>query len=667
MADTQPVTPPSDDGARIPTGRTTVNLALTISTALLVAAAVGKAIGAGSGLANAYTFHVVAAVAFTGLGALIARHQPHNWVCRLFVGIALASALVVFSASFSTYEPMTWLNQWAPALAYGMLTLLLLVFPDGHLPSPTWRPVAAFAMAGLLIGAGGLAVAAWDVPGVLVDLDAPRTPLAIGALRIARAGLLMLIASLLAAVASLVVRFRRSGGDTRQQLKWLAVGGGLIPIAVVVEIAGVPHVAEVVAATAVPSTATMAILKHRLYDIDLFLNRSLVYATLTLLVVSAYVAVATATGALLADRISWVPPVVAAAVIALAFQPVREWIQRRANRLLYGDRDDPYAVLSRLGRRLEQSMDPTGVLSNVVEAVTEALQLPYAAIELSSAEGDRLAASHGRGGVIEPERFPLSYQGQVVGVLLASPRSSNQPFSTTERNLLADLARQVGVAAHAVRLSVDLQRSRDRLVRSREEERRRLRRDLHDGLGPALAGMTMQIGATRAHLPVQDGQLGDILIRLEEQLQGCVGEIRRLIDDLRPPALDDVGLAEGIRRRVGAFSASDSAPTIAVNAPEDLGELPAAVEVAAYRIAVEAVTNAVRHSEASHCEVHVRVGDELIVEVVDDGVGLASDHREGVGLASMRERAEELGGSLTAAAVGRGGTRVTAHLPLAGP
>jgi len=649
-------------------GRPWAGLGLGACVILLLLAAVGWAVEAGSGLGKAYTFNLVAAFTFTGLGALVVPRQPANRVSYLFVGIALASALVVVSASFSSYRPMAWVNQWSPALADGLFPLLFLLFPDGRLPSAAWRPVLRLAVAGLVVGVGGLAVAAWEVPELLADPDAARTPVAIAALRVSRVGLLVVVASVIASIASLVVRFRRSVGDTRQQLKWLAIGGGLVPVAVLFDVLRISSSAEIVAATAVPATATMAILKYRLYDVDLFLNRSLVYATLTLLVVGGYVAVVTLAGPLLAERADWAPSAVAAGVVALAFQPLRERVQRRASRLLYGERDDPYAVLSRLGHRLERSLDPTTVLSDVAEAVAEALQLPYAAIELASTDGNRLAASCGRGGVIAPERFAMTYQGRVVGTLLASPRSAARPFSTAERKLLEDVATQAGLAAHAVSLSADLQRSRDRLVRSREEERRRLRRDLHDGLGPALAGMTLQIGATRAHLPPENGQVGDVLTRLEEQLQGCVAEIRRLIEDLRPPALDELGLVEGIRRRLSAFTvAESSAPAIDVEGPDDLGELPAAVEVAAYRIAMEAVTNAVRHARASQCHVRIALGEALVVEVDDDGVGLPVDHREGVGLASMQERAAELGGILTAEAVNGHGTRVRAELPLAAP
>lgn len=259
----------------------------------------------------------------------------------------------------------------------------------------------------------------------------------------------------------------------------------------------------------------------------------------------------------------------------------------------------------------------------------------------------------------------MTYQGQVVGRLLVSPRSSSQSFTAAERDLLQNLARQAGLAAHAARLTTDLQRSRERLVRSREEERRRLRRELHDGLGPSLAGMTMQVGAARTLLDDDADPVARALDEFEQQLQACVVEVRRLVDDLRPRALDQLGLVGAIRQQVSAFSAAtgDDTLEITVSAPDDLGELPAAVEVAAYRIATEAVTNTLRHAAAHRCDVQLILQDGLVVEVSDDGVGLHDRNPVGVGLRSMRERAEELGGSFTVERLAERGTRIRAELP----
>ena len=224
------------------------------------------------------------------------------------------------------------------------------------------------------------------------------------------------------------------------------------------------------------------------------------------------------------------------------------------------------------------------------------------------------------------------------------------------------------MAAHAMRLTTALQRSRERLVRSREEERRRLRRELHDGLGPALAGMTMQVGAARAVLvAAQDGGVADVLGGLERQLQSCVGEVRRVVDDLRPAVLDQLGLAGALRSDAAAFVTPGASGLEITVTADDLGELPAAVEVATYRIASEALTNAVRHADARRCDITLTADQALTVEVTDDGKGLPDDPTPGIGLSSMRERAEELGGTFTATRLMPRGTRIRATIPLAAP
>jgi two-component system, NarL family, sensor kinase len=633
---------------------------LVVGCGLLVAGAVSQVFDiapASSGAVNVFDFPLVAALTFMLVGGLVVPRQPRNPVGWLFVAIGVSSALAVLGAGFSAHRLMEWVYTWALGLAYGLLPLALLRFPDGRLPSRSWRPVAWATAVFLGLAVAGIAVAAWEDPSLRNRTDVT--------LWVTRAGLLGIVLSMVVAVGSLVVRWRRAEGDTRQQLKWLGFGAAFVPIAMVLQLVPVPGMWALAAVT-VPVAAAAAILKYRLYDIDLFLNRSLVYATVTLLVVALYMGIVAVLSAVFTTGTEW-QRAVAAGAIALLFAPLRERVQRGANRLLYGDRDDPYAVVSRLGRRLEQAVDPAAVLPQVVETVADALQLPYAAIELTgSVEGQQLVAGHGRQ-VGEPEAFAMTYQGQVVGELLVTPRSPAEPFTAAERSLLEDLARQAGVAAHAVRLTADLQRSRERLVRSREEERRRLRRDLHDGLGPALAGMTMQAGAARALLAVDIAQAESVLGELEQQLQGCIREIRQLVDNLRPSTLDHLGLVGAIRHHIAAFTSGSAESTVEITliATDDLGELPAAVEAAAYRIATEAITNTVRHAAATRCTVRLALNGTLLVEVTDDGVGLPDHYQAGIGLTSMSERTEELGGTFTATRLPGGGSRIRALLPLA--
>ncbi|MDQ5852123.1 MAG: GAF domain-containing sensor histidine kinase, partial [Chloroflexota bacterium] len=277
-----------------------------------------------------------------------------------------------------------------------------------------------------------------------------------------------------------------------------------------------------------------------------------------------------------------------------------------------------------------------------------------------------------------PLRLPLVYQGEEVGHLLLGPRAG-ETFAPADRRLLTDLARQAGVAAHAVRLTAELQCSnenlkmaRERLITAREEERRRLRRDLHDGLGPALAAESLKVGAIRKLLVRDQAAADSLLVELANDIEVTIAEIRRLVYDLRPPALDDLGLVTALREHAAQYQGhatadecrGDGGIQVEVEAPEHLPPLPAAVEVAAYRTVQEALTNVARHACARRCTVRLSLEQGAVcLEVTDDGRGLPVDRKSGVGLLSMRERAEELGGTFTAEVLPTGGTRSLARFP----
>jgi signal transduction histidine kinase len=350
--------------------------------------------------------------------------------------------------------------------------------------------------------------------------------------------------------------------------------------------------------------------------------------------------------------------------VAVLFAPLRDRLQRGVNQLLYGERDDPYAVLSHLGRQLETTLAPDAVLPTIVATLKEAFSLPYAAIALDEPGENMLAAA---AGTPTPEPFcvPLTYQGEQLGHLLLGTRTPGEAFTPAEQRLLNDLARQVGVALAAVRLTTDLQRSRQRLVTARAEERRRLRRDLHDGLGPQLASHALKLEAARDLIRTNPERAEALLNNLIEKSQGIISEVRRLVYDLRPPALDELGLVGAIREY--AVQNSVNGLQITLDAPERLPALPAAVEVAAYRIIQEAVTNAIRHAQAHSCQVSLTLVDEpaiLYFEICDDGLGLPAEYHAGVGLVSMRERAQEVGGECLVETITGGGVRVSAQLPL---
>lgn len=404
----------------------------------------------------------------------------------------------------------------------------------------------------------------------------------------------------------------------------------------------------------------VAVLRLGVFESRKLLDRALVYGALTIAVASIYLALVGGTLLLVNEELGFLAAIVATVLAVLLIAPLREALQRAVNRLMYGDRDDPYRALSRLGARIEASLAPLDVLAAVVDTVAEALRVPYVAVEFETEAGSTIAAEHGAPSATV-DRMPLAHQGELIGHLLVTQRNGDE-MDETDRRLLADLARQASPAAFAARAQGELQRSRERLVAAREEERRRLRRDLHDGLGPALAGSRLQLQAAQESLASDPDRAQRILHQLEAETHEAIGEVRRMARDLRPPALDELGLLAALRERATHFSTAGRV-RVEVQAPEQLPPLPAAVEVAAYRIALEALTNVVTHARARSCCLAIALDGDLRVEVRDDGVGVSPSPPSGIGLRSMRERANELGGSLEIRP-GAPGTVVIARLPV---
>ncbi|CAA9540800.1 MAG: hypothetical protein AVDCRST_MAG43-110 [uncultured Thermomicrobiales bacterium] len=426
-----------------------------------------------------------------------------------------------------------------------------------------------------------------------------------------------------------------------------------------------------VAFTLPPVTLGIAILHQRLFDIDVILNRTLVWLVMTIIVTGTYIGVVVGIGSLLGSVGNLLLSLLATGVVAVGFQPFSLRVQRLITRLLFGGRDDPYAVLARLGHHIEDSLNASDLLPQIVRTTAEALRLPYVALFLEQASGPELVALSG----VAPQstvRLPLTYQGRTVGALEVATRTPGEIFNPADRRLLEDLARQIGVAARTVSLATELQQSREQIVTSREEERRRLRRDLHDGLGAQLAGLIMQAGTARRSIRTDPDAAEQTLLDLREELRSAVVDVRRLVLGLRPPALDELGLIGALRARLerwdGGGTDADTALRVLLRAEGSFPPLRAATEVAAFRIAEEAVTNAVKHSRASSVTVTVWLRDDILhITVADDGIGLASpSDGTGMGFQSMRERATELGGTCIVTVGSDGhGTMVKATLPTA--
>ena len=486
------------------------------------------------------------------------------------------------------------------------------------------------------------------------------------------------------ALSAMVWRYRTSLDPvSRRQVRWVVFAFGVF-FTLVVALGSLPEIllgqpliswnAQALLFLPVLFAMAIGILKYRLFDIETKVNRTLVYASLTALVIGIYVLIVGIAGVLFQTSDNLLISVLVIGVVAVLFQPLRERLQGLVNRMIYGQRDDPFEVLSDLGGRLEVTLAPDAMLSAIVETVAHALKSPYAAIAFNEGDEADVAAVYGRPSG-ETVTLPLVYQGEAIGQMLLAPRDPGQPFNETDQRLLTDIVRQAGVVAHGVRLTADLKRSRERLVTAREEERRRIRRDLHDGLGPVLAGIAMKMDAARNLLRTDPTAADEPLGDLKAQAQSAIADIRRLVYELRPPALDELGLISAIREYATQLNSTGAGNdgrvdtnmlVVSIDAPHQMPPLSAAVEVAAYRIAMEALTNVVRHAGAARCNVRISDGEGDILElgITDDGVGIPDDRPAGVGIASMRERAEELGGACVIEPLVEGGTRVLARLPL---
>jgi signal transduction histidine kinase len=647
----------------------------------------------------------VGAVAVTG--AVIILVVPDNRVGWLLVTAAAVMGAGVACLEAGVHGVVTapgsvpgagYLAGFGPGLeAAGMLIAVIgvpVVFPDGRLPGPRWRWLAwcvAAAVTCLFLGnvlsphAQQSRLAHWQNPVGLPSRDAVIANL------LSTGGVLLAVVAAAGAIAGLVTRWRRGGPFVRQQLLFLALAA--IPPAVVFVVVivtnSVPGWIFGAVLLPLPAAISVATLSHGLYDLRRAAQRTLLWLTMSGCVAGVYAVVVVAAASLIHGRHTWWPSALAAAAAALLLVPLREKLQRGVTRLVYGRWHEPYEVLAGLGENLEAAADIDRLLAAVVAELGTGLDLRDVSVRdvdgamvtgvvtgVLNGQGDGAGEGGGTpgGGALEGDGGGTGIAVLAYGVRVGwlTYRAPERPLSSAEQRLMRDLARQLGGVLHARMLRADLQRARERLVLAREEERRRLRRDLHDGIGPALAGLTLKAETARALLPPGTGAASQQLHDLGEEIRGMVVDVRRLVEGLRPPALDELGLAGACAQAVGRLTAGAAAGlSVSVAASDDLPALPAAVEVAAYRIVVEAVTNTVRHAGARRCQVSMAMGAGLAASpavlalaVTDDGTGLppAGHDGPGHGLAIMRERAEELGGAVTITN-GSPGVTVRAWLP----
>lgn len=400
-----------------------------------------------------------------------------------------------------------------------------------------------------------------------------------------------------------------------------------------------------------------AIVRQRLFDIRFVLNRAVAFGGLFLSSALVYGLIVGGLGSLFRQADLWLS-ILATGIIATTFHPMLIIFRQTANRLFYGERHDPYRAISNLGRRLEQTLNPQELAQTIVQTVSSTLKLPFVAMQTIGSSGQIQTVSIGEA-VGTPLEFLLLVKGKSVGSLLVSNRFFGEAFRLSETRLLEDLASRAAIAVQEAQLAQELQASKEAIVLAREEERKRIRRDLHDGLGVTLTSLAMNLQVSRSFLTKDLSRADTLLESSAQSVQAAISDIRRLVYDLRPPALDDLGLEGALRQQLGQMLNIQTQAQI-----DPLEALPAAVEVAAYRIACEALNNAAKHAHAKLVKLRLQMAEHgLLLEITDDGIGFSETRASGVGLHSMRERSSELGG-LFEIDHKHGGTRVLAWLPV---
>ena len=627
---------------------------------------------------NAYP-NLLLGVMLPLLGWLVVSRLPRHPVGWLLLGTGVASVVTVFVYVYAldglVEHPGTlpgalaagWVSSWVWALGLAPLVSVgLLLFPDGRLPGRRWWPLLALDVAAVTLLVLGNAF----LPGPLVNHPVADNPLGAPLPRglvegVAGAGFVLLVVGMAGSAVGAVVRWRRAADADRAALSWFALAVVVVVASVLVPLPASLKVPLLLVATPLlPLSFAVPILRGQLLGIQVAVSRSLVLTSLTVVLVLAYSVTVLVVGAALGGSGDRAAALTATAVVAVGFAPARARLQVAADRLVYGERRDAWAAIAGLNRTLDVAGGSAqAVLTEIARTLATSLRLPYVRVEVGG-QGDAATLGQAVWGTPTPavRDRPLSFQGAEVGVL----QVSGGRLRPEEERLLDDVAGQVGIAAHAMLVSADLQRSREQLVTLREEERRRMRRDLHDGLGPALAGVALGLDAVRRLATQRSGEAADLAGRLITEVHTCLADVRRLVEDLRPPALDQLGLVGALEQQARQLSERDAGLDVTVDAGP-VTALPAAVEVAAYRIATEALTNTARHARARRCAVRLsQVDGELRLEVEDDGVGIGGAERMGVGMHAMRERAVELGGSCQASDTGHG-TTVRARLPMGTP
>ena len=613
--------------------------------------------------------------AFVLSGGFLVHLRPRNAIGWILVVSGLLQVTNIAADAYATRAltdvdrslpgglPAAWLASWTwmPSLLLPAL-VLPAVYPEGHPPTRFWRWHVRVALVGIGLGVVAMAGGPGGVDDTVRGVELPWTAPAWASYAIGLPAAALLAATSASVVVGTLVRAVRSVTPERQQLLWLV---SVVALMLATVMTG-PELLFVGAYTFIPVAVTIGVLRYRLLGIEIVLRRTLLYLPLTLLVALVVGGLTTLLARLAPD--GPFPLLAASAVVAVLVIPVAARLRGVVDRFVLGSRPDPLEVVDRVGAGLEvPHADPVAAM---LEAVASASGATYAAVR--DARG-RLLAEVGTPRD-ECAEHPLRHGGVLLGTLAVGPRAREPHVTEGLDRLVATLAPQLAVVVASQALTTELAEERRRVTAATLNERDRLRRDLHDGLGPSLAGIALGLEAAWSALGSDRDDVREVLARLREEADAAASEVRRVLDALRPQVLDLQGLEGAIRATATSLGlgADDAGPSFALGV-ESLPALPPHVEEAAFRIAAESLTNVVRHADAGHCSVRVaRGGGDLWVTVCDDGNGpgpsLGAEPRgggsAGHGLDSMVRRATQLGGTLTVEPADPRGTRVTAVLPL---
>jgi signal transduction histidine kinase len=630
---------------------------------------------------------VASSAATSVLGVILATRRPKNVLGWLFLTAGLFLAVGNFAGAYGLHaveaDPgswpggfaLAWISNWVWGIPITMLIFLLLLFPTGTLLSRRWRPVAwavAGFMALLTITMMVLTAASWTQPFNSDQADVPAV------LMIAFFVAVVFIPSgLIAAFVSLVLRYRRSRGDERLQLKWFVTAAALVAVsftAGMVADSPVTQVATSLSLIFLWIAIVVALMKYRLYDIDLVISKTVVFGSLIVFITLVYLALVVGVGTAAGNRRSPVLAAVAAAVVALAFQPMRSWAQRLANRLVYGKRATPYEVLSEFAERIAGTYSSEDVLPRMANMIAASTGADRTVVWLRV--GNELHAEASSNGLSDTRMLPVSgdelpvtlagdtavpvmHQGELLGAIsIRMPPS--EPLSPAGERLVEHVASQAGLVLSNVLLIEELRASRQRLVAAQDAERRKLERNLHDGAQQQLVALAVK-QRLAADLVTKDPQkAATMLATLQEETVDALETLRDLARGIYPPLLADQGLAS-------ALAAQARKGTVAVQLDADgVGRYPQETEAAVYFCCLEALQNVAKYANASVA--HVRLStqdDELAFHVIDDGQGFDREHTPfGSGLQNMADRLAALGGSLEVRSQPGQGTTVSGRLPV---